>query len=441
MKNKYFYCFSLVLFISFVHGQEEPDFFFEKVDRYIYSPNHEKKRSKDYFKRLKEMSETGNQKAYYFLGLYQKEGIGTQPNLKKSLRSFKKAYELGDPVAAYSVGYYYLKGLGEVEQDYIKAYRWFKKSQTPMAKHWMAKMEFLGLGREKNKKKAIKILKENELYNSKVLLPQYEENQDVKENPSDFSDFLNTNSINSIHSLSSFHDTPEINFLEGKWIGEYLELEWSKNKPLRILPIELEIAKNEGINGALEALLRISDSTAKSSGNYNAGSLRFTNLSMPVKKKFTDYPNFTHLITDISEIELRSVQAAGENLLLGRIKTYHPVWKEPGNPVLILLRKETTISEEAARAFELQSSDFVKIYPNPVPNYCLINYELPLDSKVKIEISNYYNTPRYHRTIFDGTRLKGEHTLEIFELPSAPGSYIVSIVHNGKKETKIIIKQ
>ncbi|MEO1485703.1 MAG: hypothetical protein AAFU57_08150 [Bacteroidota bacterium] len=231
-KNYIFYCL-LVLFISSAQAQEVPEFFFEKVESYIYSPNHEKKMSKEFFKELKGLSEAGNSKAYYYLGLYQKEGIGTKPNLKKSLKSFKKAYELGDTISAYCVGYYYLKGFGEIQQDYSKAYRWFKKSSIPMATHWMAKMNYLGLGREQNKKRAIKMLKDNELYNSKVLVTQYEEGQNSDNPKSDYAEFLTLNS----YSHSSFNDMPEISALNGRWTGEYLELDWSETKPLRVISI------------------------------------------------------------------------------------------------------------------------------------------------------------------------------------------------------------
>ena len=170
-------------------GQTDTDneiYFFEKVEGYLYSPKKERKKSKEYADTLKHLAFQENARAHYLLGFYQKEGLGTRQNTRKSVRSFKKAFELGHLEAGYCVGYYYLKGFGDTSQDYEKAYRWFKRSESSMGRHWMAKMNFFGLGREINKNKALRILRENNgLYNSKVLLPQFEK-QDPPNNKTNY---------------------------------------------------------------------------------------------------------------------------------------------------------------------------------------------------------------------------------------------------------------
>ncbi|MEM8508797.1 MAG: T9SS type A sorting domain-containing protein [Bacteroidota bacterium] len=433
-----------ILGILSTSAQEETDkknYLFDDIGVYLYSPNQERKKSKEYFVALKELAEAQNDTALYYLGLFQKAGIGTNQSFKKSLKSFKKAFELGNQEAAYCVGYYYLKGFGDVQQDYTKAYRWFKKSDVPMARHWMAKMQFLGLGREANKTKAVKMLKTNDIYNSMVLLKQYENRQSPSWQSEMFSELIGESSINELHGLSSLHDVPGIQFLYGTWQGEYIELDWSKQKVMRALPLNLSLIGKEGINGSLETTIKIADSISNASGTYSAGGLRFSNLEIPIKKQYTDYPNFTHLMTEINGFELRICPYNGENLLIGRVDAYHPVWKERANPILVILRKKIDISEEAIAAFNEQASDLIRIYPNPFSEHCLINFELPNDANVKVEISNYYNTPSYHRTVLDGKKEIGTHILEIQELPSTPGSYVITISYDGKKENKIIIKK
>ncbi|BFP42464.1 hypothetical protein FGF1_33090 [Flavobacteriaceae bacterium GF1] len=417
------------------------DYLFADIEEYLYSPNRERKKSREYLVALKELAEAQNDTALYYLGMFQKDGIGINQSFKKSLKSFKKAFELGNQEAAYCVGYYYLKGFGDIQQHYTKAYHWFKNSDIPMARHWMAKMQFLGLGREPNKTRAIKMLRANDIYNSKVLLEQYENGQSPTWQSEKFSELLGVSSIKELHGLSSLHDVPDIHFLDGSWEGEYIELDWAKQKVLRTLPLNLFLTRKEGINESLETRIKIADSLSSTSGTYSAGGLRFTNLKIPIKKQYTDYPNFTHLMTEINGFELRICTFNGENLLIGRVNAFHPVWKERANPILVILRKKIHISEEAITAFNEQASDFIRIYPNPFSESCLVNFELRNDADVKVEISNYYNTPSYHSTVFQGHKETGLHTLEIFDLPTKRGSYVITINYNGIKEDKIIIKQ
>ncbi|UOY06040.1 hypothetical protein L0P88_19200 [Muricauda sp. SCSIO 64092] len=419
-------------------NQEYP---FNDIENYLYSPNQERKKSKEYFTEVKSLADSGNPEALYYLGMLQKDGIGTKQNFKKSIKSFKKSYELGNLEAAYSVGYYYLKGFGDVPQDYTKAYRWFKKSESSMGKHWMAKMQFLGLGRESNKTKAIKMLQSNDIHNSKVLLEQYKNEQPPRAISHKFSEFINGSSIENLHGLSNLHVVPDTQILEGTWEGEYFELDWSKKRALRALPIQLSFKRGGGVNESLHTEITIADSLATDTGTYSSGSLSFAKLTVPIKKQFTDYSNFTHLMTDIRALELRLCPYNGENLLIGRLNAFHPVWKERANPILLVLKKKINISEDAHTAFNEQASDFIRVYPNPVPEYCLINFELPHEANVKVEITNYYNTAPYHNVLFDGYREKGNHTLEIHKLPSQQGTYTLSISYNGKRENKLIIKE
>jgi len=415
---------------------------YKEVENYIYSPKQERKKSKDYYQKIKVLTETGDNVALYHLGMLQKEGLGTKQSFKKSGKSFKKAFELGNSKAAYCLGYYYLKGFGDIQQDYKKAYRWFKKSNEPMAIHWMAKMEFLGLGRESNKKKAIAILNSNDLYNSKVLKEQYAKNEPPTENNSElFNELIDNLSITDLYELKSFQKFPSSNSLNGDWEGEYFELDWAKSKILRVIPLELCFREEKnGINEQVKTELKIADSVATDIGSYSAGALRFGEFKMPIQKQYTDYPNFTHLVTDIQDFELREIQIANETLLIGKVNATYPVWQESANPSIIILRKKNNLLAEAEAAFNEQADDFLRIYPNPYAEYFLLNFDLQQEANVTVEITNHYNTPVYQKTIFDGYKAKGEHTLEIYAPPTKSGSYVVSIAYNGKVDRKIIVK-
>ncbi|MEM9884393.1 MAG: hypothetical protein AAF849_00760 [Bacteroidota bacterium] len=426
------------------YGQEqsmENKILFEIIENYIYSPIQDRKTSKEYYSKVKALADKDNPEAHYYLGLLQKDGLGIKQSFRKSRKSFKRAYDLGNTKAAYSLGYYFLKGIGDIEQDYIKAYRWFKKSDYPMAKHWMAKMHFMGLGRKCNKEKAISILETNELYNSKVLLEQYTKNDPPRAVSSKlFSDFIGKNTIKELYGLNNFHRTPHATIFEGEWEGEYFQLDWSKNKILRFLPFELEFSRKDELNGQFEVRLSISDSTSTTNAGYSAGMLSFEELKIPVKKQYTDYPNFTHLITDISSLEIREIQTSDGSLLVAKMNANYPLWQEKTNPGLLIFKKKSLLSKEALMAFEEQANDFVRLYPNPFSSYLLLNFDLSEDSDVRITLSNYYNTPAYQRIVFEGHKLKGNHTFEINKLPTRSGSYLISIEFNGFVENKIVVK-
>jgi len=412
-----------------------------EIERYLYNPDQTKKKSKKYFSETKAIAETGDSEAYYYMGLLQKDGVGTKQSFKKSKKSFKKAYDLGSEKAAYCLGYYHLKGFGDVPQDYKKAYNWFKKSEEPIAKHWMAKMEFLGLGRQANRKKALNILKANDLYNSKVLLTQYKKN-----NPPNIklSSLANSNISNApvgtIYELNGLTKAPTYDQLVGNWEGELVELDWAKEKTLRTLPMSLELEKTSGINQQLEAKIKITDSITAGEGNYTAGKLAFSRFNVPIAKQYTDYPNFTHLRTHISEIELREIPSENETMMIGKLTADYPVWQERANPTFLVLKKKLSISKEALESFEAQADDFIKLFPNPFVNQLLVNFELPKAAKISVKVSNYYNTAPYENMVFQGQKAKGNHTIEVANGPTKPGTYLITILFDGKKETKIIIK-
>lgn len=417
------------------------DYLFAEIDDYLYASNKDRDRSRSYFKLIKVLSEQGDSEALYYKGMLQKDGIGTKQSFKKSRRSFKESYDLGNSKAAYCLGYYYLKGFGDIQQDYQKAYRWFKRSDLPMAQHWMAKMHFLGLGKEPNKEKALKLLESNELYNSRVLAQQYIVNEPPSNGSSELlAEVITQSTISDLYALRNFEERPSASFLEGCWNGEYLELDWSKNKILRTLPIRLKLEKKEGINEQLSSEITITDSISKGTGFYNEGELDFGSFQVPIQKQYTDYPNFTHLITDIQRIAFRHISNAGEHIIIGKLNASYPVWQERANPTLVLLKKDYAETEEVQQAFKSQEDDFIRIYPNPLQEYFLLNFELSQGANVEIKITNYYNTPAYHKILFSGQKAKGNHTIEIYDPPSSPGSYLVSIAYNGKVENKIIIK-
>ena len=128
---------------------------------YIYRFKEEFKKNNDYNQTVEKSKEVfnkvlsyaieGNSKAACIMGILYKDGIGCPIDYNKARVWFSFAYTAGSDKAAYSLGYLYLKGLGDVEQDYSKAIEWFEKSNYGMAIHWLSKCYYFGLGVEENK--------------------------------------------------------------------------------------------------------------------------------------------------------------------------------------------------------------------------------------------------------------------------------------------------
>lgn len=434
----------VMLLVSFYSGaqiENDDSYNFNRLEQFIYSKEPDKEQAKTYLNELKAKATDGNSDALYYLALLHKEGIGVKKNSKKSLSIFKEAYELGDQKSAYIIGYFFLKGIGNTKQNYKKAYEWFQKSDSQMGQHWIAKMHFFGYGRPVDKQKAIEILKNNNIPNSATLVSQFELNQTNVELESSFNSLFNEYSLNQLKSFQNLNSKPNTSLLEGEWEGEYIELDWSSKKMERILPIKIDFNRTEGINNQLLIKIVISDTLVEAYGNYNTGKLDLSDLHLPIKKQYTDYAPFTHLINDVSNFKIRNIGVGDDRVLLFKPKLYIPLWDEKGKPSLIILKpKKENDRLNATAAFEEQADEFLRVYPNGFNDYFLLNFDMPKRGNVKIEARNHYGTSPYHQVYFKGVKSKGNHTIEINSPPTNRGSYILSIKVGNTTRTKIIIK-
>ncbi|MEN1784904.1 MAG: hypothetical protein AAGF77_07150 [Bacteroidota bacterium] len=402
--------------------------FFDEVTDYVYGIGQQRQRSKDYFAELRSLARDRDAAALYHLGLLQKEGIGTAQRLKKARRSFEQAQALGDAEAAYGLGYFYLKGLGGLPQDYALAKHWFQRSDTPMARHWLAKMIFLGWGTPANKAKALKLLAANtDLYNSEVLTPQYKEATP----PSDHKTPL------LFQDTYSKAKAPQLDLLSGTWQGDFLELDPSGTTVMRSLPAQLQV---NGSGVALTAQLQVGDSLATGPAYYTAGYLGLGGLRLLIAKQYTDHPNFTHMLTDFSGLALRTTLAEGKRMLLAKASADFPVWGEPAPPALLRLTKVVSADAEIQQAFAQQSNHFIRMWPNPIQERLLVNFELPKTAKVTISLREHYGSPKYQETLFKGVLPQGAHTLEVAAPPTA-GLYRLLVTHNDKVSERILVKE
>ena len=417
--------------------------FFKEIDKYLYEPAKTRQRSNSLFSELKAVAETSNSTAYYYLGFYYKDGIGTKSNLKKSRRAFKQAYDLGYNEAAYCIGYYHLKGMGNVPQNYNKAFSWFKKGKNPMSKHWLAKMHLFGYGTERNLEKAIEILERNDLHNSRVLLSQLDSisAKDLESSQS-FQHILDLFKDAGTIDIEDTMEMVDFDSLFGDWTGEFWEFDWSGNRILRSLKANIKFKSVNDSGSSIRTTIDLADSVTQSTAylDKNVGELLFSDLSLPIPKRFTDYLNFTHLITEVSNLKLYHLEYEGDKYLAIKMEGFLPLWNEKSKPGLFILKQLPFVSEEAQSSFDSQSNDYLRVYPNPFNEQFLVNFDLDKSSSVKLILQNHYNTSSYLKVLFEGTRDRGNHTLESPSLPLDAGTYILKLQVDGHTHSKLLIK-
>ncbi|WP_291869852.1 tetratricopeptide repeat protein [Maribacter sp.] len=432
-------------FIGFTQqDSNKNDSLLQKVEGYIYSDSITPKKAKKLFKKLKTLAKEENADATCLLGILYKDGIGTRLNFNKARKQFKKAFELGNDKAAYSLGYMYLKGLGNINQDYKKAIHWFRKRKYPMAKHWLAQCYYYGYGVPIDKEKAIGILKENLIVNSTVLLSQWEyenshpeillENKSTTDNSEDIkaSSVITTSNEDQVNTITDG--------VLGKWFGEWQIMDWSGEKIRRAIPIEMEILETG--SGILDTKIVLDNNEFKGNVIINNKELVFPDMTVNLRKRYTDHPNeltldsrFLSFIYELSNIH-------GVPYMSGILETNIVNWSEPGAPSkLILQRNKTALSKEVIAALAEQKEHFIKVYPNPFEQDLLLHYTLEKDTDVSIQLLDYYQPSKILKTK-NRRQKKGERTVVLEGLNSLEkGLYIINMNVGSSSYSRIVVRK
>ncbi len=398
------------------------------------------------YRLIQKAAKQGNAAAACDLGVLYKYGNGCKLNLNKAKRWFRKAYNLGSDKGAYSLGYMYYKGLGSIEQDYTEAARWFK-SDYQMAKYWLGVSYYFGYGVPQNSNKAKKLLKDSSLKvndkTGKITKTNSKKNKDSNVFSSQTKVNTESNKIDETKiTIEEF--TPEK--LNGKWIGTLNQLDWSGTKIEQSLPISIHFSYNSQtattnftciINGQEVAGEAINDG---SSLYFEKFYLNLNHLSFSAEiPENLDYQILSSSFT---------IKSNQENYFLtASIDSYVNLWEEPGAPISLVLTKKgplaengKEITEETLQALAIQKDSFIKLYPNPFQSDLLIAYTLENKGYVSIKVSGIDGSQHY--IVEQGKYQKsGDYTYHFDGSKLKNGIYAISIVVNGVKENKLIIKE
>nr|WP_293301518.1 T9SS type A sorting domain-containing protein [Allomuricauda sp.] len=421
----------------------EADSILRSIEDRIYDGDLERRESKRMFGQVKELSEEGNTGAACLLGILYKDGIGTRLDFDRAREQFETAYEMGSGRAAYSLGYLYLKGLGNIDQDYQRAMEWFKKSDDPMAQHWLAKMYWFGYGVHRDGQRALELLKDNPIYNSEVLLEQF----DVEAIPdiptqqtNNLSGEVENIAGNSSHGSGVTASTPPSN-IEGAWKGYLMEMDWSGKTMSRSFPVGLSVGQVEDAYGSVGTSVEINGTADESEAIWKDGTLTLFDSQIGLEKQYTDHPDFKTLDYDLLSISFVEKNIDGTVYLIGRLESRIIQWSEPGPPMTLVLTKEDVqLSDEVLAAFAQQEESFIKLYPNPFVDNLLIYYELGSDSNVEVRLLDYYGGTSVE-TVISSYLKSGEHTHTLSNSNLRGGLYVVQVRVNGQVHSKLVIKK
>ena len=385
------------------------------------------------FQLIKKAAKQKHSVAIENLGVLYKYGRGCKLNYNKARRWFKKGAKLGNHKAAYSLGYLYLKGLGNTKQNYKKAVQWFEKSEYPMAKYWLGVCFLKGYGVVKDIAKANTLLG-TDFEQAQTTITAQKQTIKTATETNNTTEYLKENSA-SIQEKN----------LYGKWTGQLLQMDWSGTVIENNIPLNIIFTKDKNDN--IKYTWKVKGKELLGNSLYIDEALYFENLqiTLPHTSYHKGEPNKLSYQILSSELSLKNI--AETTYLTGTLESYIPTWNEPSIPMRFVLAKEkamTTnnieISDAILDALATQKDSFIKLYPNPFISDLIIAYSLNETSDIQIELKSIEGTKNY--TIEQGKQqVAGDYRYH-FEGGKLPkGLYVVNIFVNGIKKTKLIVKK
>ncbi|BDW93624.1 hypothetical protein MACH07_24560 [Flagellimonas marinaquae] len=370
------------------------------------------KGSKNSMKNFEIASKMGFTRAKTYLGYSYKNGWGVQKDLQESLYWIRQAAEEGDDNAIYTLGYYYLKGIGGLEPDYEQAVANFHRSNHQMAKYWLAFCTNFGLGTTDDKLDAKRILLETET----------PEGQSFKE-------YLDTNIEQEFSSLKESKNMVPENMgtknTHGVFQGFWLEKDWMDELVLRKIPVSMDFKSNN--SGDVSLSLMIQGLNYPLLLNNNGRLKKDIEITLSAPFKGPNHPEtITYLVKDIT-VYRNLTNEALELQCTTLIKEY----EEQGPPISIQVYGPESIDLKIDKSFY--------VFPNTFDQVLNYSFTLLFQSEVHLEI---FNLNGYRVKQFEfGFLEPGEQLLEIDCNDLRPQNYIAILNINGRKSTKQVIKK
>lgn len=392
------------------------------------------------FKQIKKAAKLKDGKAACYLGDLYKYGIGTDINIRKARKWYRKSHQLGFDKGTYSLGYMHYKGIGGVTQNYNKAVKLFKKSNYPMAKHWLAMAHYFGNGVSKNKQRALELLKTNKSLDSKVMLACMNEHK---------AENYELTAIEKTLLEDTFNDSNTTIYgselISGKWNGTLIQMNWSDKATLQRIPVKTILEFNPETETTRYSF-NLPSKSINGIATDGMESISFDDLNLEIHRTFFNHKDEAVVNYRIKESSVRLKKVNGTSHLIISLESDAIELKEPGTKFYMLLSKEQKQTENGKNISEeviskLNTIDkFIKLYPNPFQEKLYIAYSLENSSTISIEVTNMNSG--YRKVLQnDKKQDKGEYIYFLNGNELQKGMYIISVYVDGKKKTTSIIKK
>ncbi len=363
---------------------------------------------------------------------------------------FRKMLDLNykTDIANYGLGYIELKGLlhrNRIGQYYV-ARRFFNASNHPMAKHWLAIMDYNGYGiinNEPNKEKALQSLQENNILNSKVFLESLStQNNDWIPISYDEDKLLRQGAFAAIDVNKLKNKTFQGKFVEYDW-------EWRKKEVRRYLPFTIKFTDNNS-SQRVSYELKINGKTYTGTGSLKPSWIDFSSLTLPLKVIYPDHPDKKEIKYSLRKLLFRESAIGGNPVWLvkpfrGFAFVQDESWEEEIHNIGMLLYEEvTTPTASIARQQNIsgtkkEDADFAVISPNPINEQFTITYNFNEPTTIKVSIFDLYGNKKIDLPIERSGGI-GHKTLPIDSSSLSTGIYLVQMTVNGVVYSKTISK-
>ncbi len=412
------------------------------------------------FKYISMGADLNYNKAQYNLARFYKYGIGCDINFKKAVEYYKLSSDNGNKQAAYSLGYMYYKGLG-IKQDYSKAVSCFRKSATPIARHFLGLCYYFGYGVTQNTNTAIEYFSSNPTINSKMLLISLlndkKDKQDEKIEAILTNDTLKDVILESAETIGtnvsdrSFYEENELELknILTTWEGKILQYDWSSTFIRRVIPVELTIAKDVDtgeikVKTKFTELEEVEDMETKAVWQDQMLYFEDPEKTFRLKRLYPESPNRLYLNYNILSLNLKEYNYNGLNHLIGQVDTYIPEWAEYGKPMSIVLAPKGNgkyLEEQFLLELAKQDEHFIKLYPVPFKDKLTVHYQIENKANVSAELVSLDGLRKLN-ILSDRLQLADSYTHTVTVNSSLPkGIYVVKVKVNGKLYTRLVIKE
>lgn len=400
-------------------------------------------------------AQQGDGYAEYNIGRFYMIGTGCDIDFDQALHWLTLANDHGNERAAYAIGYSYLKGFG-VPQDYKKAISWFEISPYPMAKHWLGNCHYFGYGVPKDENKAIEYYAKSYTPNSQEVLRHIAENakenidtaiaNELKEKETPENTAIDKAAVDKLTEATptAVASKPlKAKYLDGKWKGKLIELDWSGKQINRVLPFNCAFESNEN---SINYQWEINKTTIEGTAIWEDNALYFDQLNMVFDWPFSDTPNVNTIPWQVlsSQMEFKTINK--KTYLIGNLQTFTDQWQEPGPPMRIVLKQvegneDADLSDDELLAISQQKDQFIVLYPNPFVSDVFIAYELEAEANVSVNVYDFTGNATSITLEAGTTQAAGQHHYTLDGARLKPGMYIVRVTVGDKMHSRILIKK